>query len=273
MCANEVIVLDFFVHLFNDCGLGYSALNTARSALSSFLFTEGGLPIGKLPLIQRFLKGVYELRPSVPRYKFVWDVKIVLDFLVNLFPLSELCLKMLTLKLVTLIALITAQRAQTISLLDTTNMKVGKNSYNFIIPEHIKQSRIGNKNPIISLRAFPSKKALCVCHTLNEYLDRTKDLRKLETRLFVSFQKPHKAIGTNSVGRWIKEVLKKAGIDTEIFKAHSTRTAATSAAKFNSVPIDEILKTAGWSNENVFTKFYDKPIIFENKFSDSVLKN
>ena len=35
-----------------------------------------------------------------------------------------------------------------------------------------------------------------------------------------------------------------AGIDTTIFKPHSTRAAATSMAKTASVPIQEILKTA-----------------------------
>ena len=50
-----------------------------------------------------------------------------------------------------------------------------------------------------------------------------------------------------------------AGVDTTIFKPHSTRTAATSRAKSASVPIQEILKTAGWSSSRCFDKFYDKP--------------
>ena len=43
-----------------------------------------------------------------------------------------------------------------------------------------------------------------------------------------------------------------AGVDTTIFKPHSTRAAATSKAKTASVPIQEILKTAGWSSSRCF---------------------
>ena len=51
-----------------------------------------------------------------------------------------------------------------------------------------------------------------------------------------------------------------AGVDTTILKPHSTRAAATSKAKTASVPIQEILKTAGWSSSRCFDKFYDKPV-------------
>ena len=54
----------------------------------------------------------------------------------------------------------------------------------------------------------------------------------------------------------------KAGIDTSVYKAHSTthRAAATSAAKGKQVPIDTILSAAGWSSESTFARSYDKPI-------------
>ena len=51
-----------------------------------------------------------------------------------------------------------------------------------------------------------------------------------------------------------------AGVDTTIFKPHSTRAAATSKAKTASVPIQEILNTAEWSSSRCFDKFYDKPV-------------
>lgn len=50
-------------------------------------------------------------------------------------------------------------------------------------------------------------------------------------------------------------------MDVSVFKPHSTRHAASSAAFNASVPIDEILKRAGWCNANTFRKFYYKDII------------
>lgn len=47
-----------------------------------------------------------------------------------------------------------------------------------------------------------------------------------------------------------------AGIDISQFKAHSTRAASTSAS---GVPMKDILKTANWSRESTFQKFYLKP--------------
>ena len=40
------------------------------------------------------------------------------------------------------------------------------------------------------------------------------------------------------------------------FSAHSVRAASTSKAKTNLVPVDNILKVAGWSNAETFARFY-----------------
>ncbi|ESP01853.1 hypothetical protein LOTGIDRAFT_99731, partial [Lottia gigantea] len=49
--------------------------------------------LGKHPLICRFLKGVFELRPSLPRYTHTWDVDIVLRYLSSLAPAEDLTSK------------------------------------------------------------------------------------------------------------------------------------------------------------------------------------
>ena len=50
-------------------------------------------------------------------------------------------------------------------------------------------------------------------------------------KLPVSYQKPHRPVSKDTVGRWLKMELKLAGKDTSTFSAHSTRTASTSAEK------------------------------------------
>ena len=52
-------VIQFLTTLF-ETNLSYSSLNTARSALSTFI-TVDGIPIGSHPLVVRFLKGVFNL--------------------------------------------------------------------------------------------------------------------------------------------------------------------------------------------------------------------
>ena len=79
LCYNAVNCVHFLTSLFS-AGKSYSAINTARSALSTFLTNEAGLTIGSAPLVKRFMKGVLQLRPPLPRYRFVWDISVVLSF-------------------------------------------------------------------------------------------------------------------------------------------------------------------------------------------------
>ena len=68
------------------------------------------------------MKGVYINRRPKPRYLFTWDVSCVLKYLSSLFPLSNVTLKLLTLKVTALIALATASRAQSLVSMDLDHM-------------------------------------------------------------------------------------------------------------------------------------------------------
>ena len=58
--------LDFLVELY-DHDIGYSTMNTARSALSRILTPVNGITFGAHPTVTRFLTGVFESRPTVSR--------------------------------------------------------------------------------------------------------------------------------------------------------------------------------------------------------------
>ncbi|KAJ8030179.1 hypothetical protein HOLleu_26511 [Holothuria leucospilota] len=64
--------------------------------------------------------------------------------------------------------------------------------------------------------------------------------------------------------------MKAAGINTNLYKAHSTRAAATSAASNCDLLITHILKQAGWSNEKTFRTFHEKPV--ENRDFTQIIK-
>ncbi|XP_071153666.1 uncharacterized protein [Mytilus edulis] len=128
------------------------ALNSARSALSAFGLTFDYVPVGKHPLVIRFLKGVYHLRPTVHNDVNIWDVSIVLRLLRRLSPVADISVKDLTLKLVMLIALTNATRSQSIHLLKLSNMQKQKDCFRFKIFDLLKQSRPGYKNPAVILK-------------------------------------------------------------------------------------------------------------------------
>ena len=148
----------------------------------------------------------------------------------------------------------------------------GETQFEFLLPEHIKQSGPGYKPPSVMLKVYPTDKTLCVISHMKEYLKRTKPLRGDSTKHFISFMKPHKHISRETLSCWIKTVMEAAGIDTSIFHPHSTRTAATSKAKAACVPIQENLDTAGWSSSKTFDRFYNKHVSNELTFANSRLK-
>ena len=239
--------------------MGYSAINTARCALSSVLALPGNVSFGSHPLTTRLLKGVFELKPSLPRYQDTWDVSVVLKLLEN-WNLDKITLKDFSLKLTMLLAITTSQRIRTLKALSISNMNLKADQCHFKIDVLLKTSRPGKHLNNLVIAAYSANKNPCPIKHLQSYVGKTSALRGTHTQLFLSYQKPHNPVSTDTIGRWIKVVMAKAGINTEMYGAHSTRAASTSAAHKKNIDTNKILAAAGWSNENTFSKFYNKNI-------------
>ena len=264
------LVLDFLTELY-DSGCGYNAINTTRSALSAIGIVKDGVSIGSHPVVIRYMKGIYNLRPSVTKYCETWDVSKVLHYLIKLSPIRKLSLRLLTLKLCMLIALTLASRVQSIYLLDIKNIRKCYSSYILHYSGLLKQTKAGVSNPVAELKAYPPDRRLCTVFVLKEYLRRTEILRGDVTCLFISYIKPHKAVTRDTISRWLRTVMENSGIDIGKFKSHSIRSASASRAKEKFVPVEDIMKTAGWSSSKTFAQFYDKPIK-KSTYSEAVLE-
>ena len=109
---SQYTLLEFLMELFKK-GCGYSSINSARSAVSAITMdmTE---TLGQSPLISKFMRGVFNSRPQLPRYAATWDVNIVLQFLKNWAPARSLALKQLSLKTALWLLLLSSQRGQTV---------------------------------------------------------------------------------------------------------------------------------------------------------------
>lgn len=259
-------LIDFLTNCF-ESGASYGTLNNHRSAISLISFNK----IGDSDQIKRFFKGVFKMKPVFPRYDITWDPHIVLNFLSNFYPNSELSLEVLSKKLVMLLALASGQRCQTLSLIRVTNIRRLNDRYMIKITDLIKTSSIGKSQPILDLPFFESPN-ICPADTLSAYMMRTAQIRPPNVdKLILTFRNPHHAVSSQTIGRWIKDVLEESGIDTNTFRAHSTRHAATSAAGRAGISVDVIRKTAGWSQQSaVFANFYNRPVVQENNFVRAV---
>ena len=213
------------------------------------------------------------MKPSLPRYQQTWDVDIVFKYLKTFPPVNMLSFRFLSYKLVTLLLLLTGQRIQTIHSLKLDNIKLSDNSVYIEVTELLKTSKPGSHIKPIELPAFSDDTRLCIVTVLKEYITRTQLLRKTSD-LIISCVKPYQRV-SKAIGRWLKTVLQLAGVNINIFKPHSTRSASTSAALRFSTPVDTILKAAGWAKESTFRKFYNKPVSmqsFDDNFSVKLLR-
>lgn len=251
--------IDFLATLFN-AGLGYSAINTARSALSSVLVLPNNIAFGSHPLVARFLKGVFELKPSLPRHSRIWDVEVVLQYLKTLGLASELDLKTLTRKTTMLLCLLTGQRCQTLTKLDINLMQILPDKIVFTVGEKLKTTRPGKHLEPIELISFNHDKTLCVVSHLQTYLAYTEKLRGQNSKLLISYAKPHKPVTISTVSKWAKAVLKEAGVDITCFSGNSARSASTSYSAQSGLPLKDILKAGGWSKAGTFARYYNKPV-------------
>ena len=131
----------------------------------------------------------------------------------------------------------------------------------FFFTNLLKHTRKGFQQEPITLLQF-SNKNLCVVNLIKVYLEKTKTIRNGTDKLLISFQKPHKAISTETLSRWLKLIISMSGIDikSKNIKAHSTRSQATSIAAWTGMSVTTIMKAAGWSRQTTFTKFYKKKI-------------
>lgn len=248
----------------------YGTLNTYRSAISLISNHE----LGDNPAIKRFFKGFSVMKPPSAKYQDTWDPDIVLRYLVELGPNTELKLKDLSMKLVTLIALATAQRLQTICKIKLENIKTYEKEIKIYIPDRIKTSKLGKTQPVLLFPFLNDQPELCVATLLQIYMEKTKDIRPKEANsLILTYKKPYHPAGTQTISRWVKDIMEKSGIDTLSYSGYSVKHASVSSAKRKGVNVEVIRQTAGWSEKsNTFGKFYNRPLRdTENNFLSSVL--
>jgi len=129
--ADLMSVCDFLAKQFEDLNKSYSTINSYRQIVD-------GYSVGEHPFIARLLKGMFYVCPPEPGYSFTWDVNIMLTFLESWFPLSTLDLKRLT---AALVALVLAQRSQTLSALTLEFMNSTATGTQFVVNSLLKSSK------------------------------------------------------------------------------------------------------------------------------------
>ena len=110
--------------------------------------------------------------------------------------------------------------------------------------------------------------------TIRTYVKRNEEWREPgsgRSQLFLATVKPHRPVATCAVARWLKTLMGDTGIDTSVYKAHSTCAASTSKAKAQGLSVEQITQKANWSRATTFFKYYNKKVVVPEGFQSKVL--
>ncbi|XP_058041733.1 uncharacterized protein LOC131199706 [Ahaetulla prasina] len=277
--ASEASVLDILAFLQRglDAGLATNTLKRQVAAISSVLRCGSLIPLSKEPHIQQFLRGASNINPPVVHRFPTWRLNAVLTALTRtpFEPLRESSLRFLSLKVAFLIAITSARRISELSALSVRhdlckffNDRVVLRLDSTFLPKVNSQFHRAQEIVLPDFCPNPRHHLEKVWHTLDVrralkiYIDRTASFRRTEA-LFVSFQPLSMGLKvTKSVlARWIRATIATAYENLSLpvprnITAHSTRSAASSAAWGAQASIDEICRAATWSTPSSFIRHY-----------------
>ena len=238
----------------------YSTINSYRSTISGIHPLVGGGPVGQHPDIKGVMAGIYNENPPQAKYAETWDVDRVLSHMKTWGDNETMHIRDLTVKLTMLIAITTACRAAEIQCLDKTRMTDKGTTIVCNLTRPTKVTKTGQALTHLTLYSYEEDEALDVTLTMRAYLHRTTEWRTSPAHngLLLSTTKPHKPVATATVSSWLKQAISRAGINTMVFKGHSTRSASSSKAQRTGLPLTDIMQTANWSQAKTFHRHYNK---------------
>ena len=256
-------IMEFLADQF-DTGLQYRTINTLRLAISTTHPDIEGSSVGSHSLVSQLLRGMFNSRPPLPRYSCSLDVRTVMEFLTT-HKSSTLSTLKLAKKAASLLALINADRCSDLAALDRDHVRWSPDGIEFT-DTHLTKTRSARypRSPRkVCYAGFPDNNEVCHVTVLRLYIQATTRQVSIlggPKPLFITSRKPIRRAKPGTIGHWIKDTLRLAGINTEVFSAHSTRGASTSWAATRGVLIGDILRATNWSSRSAFEQFYYRPI-------------
>ncbi|KAG1122913.1 hypothetical protein G6F42_011034 [Rhizopus arrhizus] len=226
-------------------------LNTIRSAIGFFI-SKRNKPV---PI------------PADHKFK-TWDIDIVIHYIKDQYSNNQMIsLTHLQQKTIVLICIATIARPRS---------DVGKLLYQDVRLQTDDQGGLLGANIHFRLPKESQLKScalgviedttICPVHTLSAFVKRTENLRNslpTDHTLFLAYIEDNLklcGVRASTVANWVKDMMKKAGIDTTKYGPHSIRSAASTKAIEKGHTIEEVKEHANWSrNTQTFERFYYKP--------------
>ncbi|KAI2649963.1 50S ribosomal protein L1 [Labeo rohita] len=244
-------VLEFLQARFST-GLAHSTLKVYVAAISAYHAPLGGIPVGRNPLVVRFLRGVLKLRPPTRPRVPTWDLAVVLEALCRppFEPIEEILIRFFTIKTVLLLALTSLKQVGDLQALSVAPSHLEFSpgiikAFLYPRPGYVPKVPTNTPQPVV-LQAFcpppfrePDQQKLnCMCpvRALDAYVHRAALWHKSE-QLFVCYGPPKKGYPASkeTLSRWILDAISTAYESFDLpsplgVMAHSTRAIGASKA-------------------------------------------
>ena len=110
---------------------------------------------GQDETVSQMIKGIFKLRPSLPKYTVTYDPDVILKYMDQLPKNEQLSLEVLTKKLATLLCLLSGQRSQSSQKLQLAYASFQNGRCEFYIPIVLKTSRPGRHQESLKFTNFP----------------------------------------------------------------------------------------------------------------------
>jgi len=169
----------------------------------------------------------------------------VVDYLRSC-PSEDLSTLKLGRKVATLLALANAGRCLDLAALNRDYLRWTPTGAQFTVVQLTKTHSPGPPKTV-HYSSLPEDREICPVVALQLYLSKASEHAASISSpkpVFITSKKPFRRPRPGNLCHWIKDSLRKVGIDTEQFTAHSSRSASSSRARARGVPVAEILKVA-----------------------------
>jgi integrase len=236
-------------------GKSKSRVRTGVAALKMYLRVYKRVDLADHPLLVLFSKGAQNLAP-LPRVKdTIWNPETVLDWLKSQpVPVSFLaCAR----ESITLLLLATGWRVDDVWKLDV-KVEISDEAAIFFFREKRKCPVKKQWTLSQAVPRFRESERICPVKAISLFLERAQRVRKNSESPFLFVSTTGKRASKDTLRRWVIHLLLSAGIKAS---AGSCRSASTSAANAKNRSIDEILRSAGWSSESTFRRYYDRRVL------------
>ena len=156
---------------------------------------QQNVSFGNIPIVKRYMKGIFENNPTLPKFQFTWNVSLLFNYFRNMHEIHALDIQKLTQKLFMLMTPISGgQRTPTIHSIRVSYIQILDNKVLIPIMSLMKQTKPKKHIAPLCFQVYNKEPKLYVVSHLTEYLKRTKSFRDTD-KLFLTSIKPYMADG------------------------------------------------------------------------------